>query len=95
MSISLEKSSFLYNDVDDDTSERIASILPYKMDPLTTGFKYLGYRLKPLGYCANDWRWIISMFEKIISNWVYRLLSLGGRLILVRFVLSGLAVYWH
>ena len=92
MSISLEKSSFMYNDADDETRESIASILPYKMDPLTTGFKYLGYRLKPLGYRANDWRWIISMFEKIISNWVYRLLSLGGRLFLVKLVLSRLVV---
>ena len=94
MSISLEKSSFLYNDVDIETRELIASILPYKMGPLTIGFKYLGYRLKPLGYHSNDWIWIISMFQKRISNWDYRMLSLGGRLILVRFVISGLMVYW-
>ena len=58
----------MYNDVDDEIRESIASILPYKMDPLTTGFKYLGYRLKPIGYRTNDWIWIISMFEKRISN---------------------------
>ena len=70
------------------------SILPYKMDPLYTGFKYLGYHLKPLGYSTNDWRWIIKFFEKRTCNWAYRLLSLGGRMILVRSVLLGLPVYW-
>ena len=54
MPISLEKYSFLYNDVDLKTREINASILPYKMDPLTTSFKYPGYHLKPLGYHTND-----------------------------------------
>ena len=64
MSISLDISSFIFNDVDVETRDLIASILPYKMDPLSTGFKYLGYHLNPLGYHTNDWRWIINMFEK-------------------------------
>ena len=82
--ISIQKFSFLYNDVDIETREVIASTLPYKMDPLTTGFNYVGYHPKNLGYRTNDWNWIISMFEKRISNWDYRILSLGGRLILLR-----------
>ena len=94
MKISIEKSSFLFNEVDEDTRAEIFSPLPYKMDPISVGFKYLGYYLKPLGYCTNDWRWIIKRFEKRISNWTYRLLSLGGRLILMKSVLMGLAVYW-
>ena len=92
--ISLEKYSFIYNNVDIETRELITSIPPYKMDPLTTGFNYLGYCLKPIGYRTNDWNWIISMFQKRISNWDYRMLSLDGRLILVRSVISRLAVYW-
>ena len=94
MSISNEKSFFLFSEIDDDTRFYIHSLLPYKMAPITVGFKYIGYRLKPLGYCANYWRWIINNFETRISNWAYRLLSLGGRLILVRSILSGLAAYW-
>lgn len=64
------------------------------MELLSLGFKYLGYYLKPLGYCVKDWRWFIKKIEKMISNWTYRLLSLGGRLILVKSVLLVLAVYW-
>ena len=42
MSISLEKLSFLFNNVDEDTLLSISRVLPYKMDTISTGFKYLG-----------------------------------------------------
>ena len=64
------------------------------MDPLTSGFKSLGCYLKPLGYGIKDWRWFIQKFEKKLSNWTYKLLSLGGRPVLAKVVLMGLAVYW-
>ena len=47
-----------------------------------------------MGYNSNDWRWLLNKFEKRISNWSYHLLILGGRLILVKVVLTGLFVYW-
>ena len=50
MQISEEKSSFLYNKIDDIARENVAVILPFKMDPLSVGFKYLGFYLKPIGY---------------------------------------------
>ena len=92
MSISEEKSSFLYNEIDDIVRDSVVDILTFKMDPLSMGFKYLGFYLKPMGYHANDWRWLLNKFEKRISNWSSRLLSLGGRLILIKVVLMGLAV---
>ena len=94
MTVSLEKSSFLYQNVDADIRSKIAELLPFRMVPLTSGFKYLGYRLKPLGYHTSDWWWLIDLFEKKIKNWTYRLLSLGGRVVLIKAVLTGLAVYW-
>ena len=54
MIISMEKLVFLFNNVDDEVLLNISRIMPYKMDPLTSGFKYLGYFLKPLGYKSND-----------------------------------------
>ena len=72
MTISREKSSFLYNEVDEDTRRHISVLLPYRMEPIFTGFKYMGYRLKPLGYRFVDWRWLVEMFEKRINNWTYR-----------------------
>ena len=54
MCISIDKSCFLHNNVDVDIHTDIARALPYKMEPITTGFKYLGYYLKPLGYKVSD-----------------------------------------
>ena len=94
MCISIDKSCFLYNNVDVDIHTDIARGLPYKMEPLTTGFKYLGYYLKPLGYKVRDWYWLIQKFECKISHWEHKILSLGGRLTLVQYVLSSIPVYW-
>ena len=94
MTVSMKKSSFLYQNVDVDIRDKIAELLLFRMTPLTNGFKYLGYRLKPLGYHTSDWRWMIELFEKKIQNWTYRFLSLGGRVVLIKAVLTGLAVYW-
>ena len=54
MSISLQKLGFLYNNIDEETLLSIARVLPYKMETISTGFKYLSYYLKPLGYKIND-----------------------------------------
>ena len=94
MTVSIEKYSFLYHNVDVDIRKKIVEFLPFRMEPLTGGFKYLGDWLKPLGYLTSDWRWMIELFEKKIHNWTYRYLSLGGRVVLIKVVLTGLAVYW-
>ena len=94
MTISINKSSFLYQNVDIDIRNKIVEMFPFRMDPLTVGFKYLGYHLKPLGYHTSDWRWMIELFERKIQNWTYRYLSRGGRVVLIKAVLTGLAVYW-
>ena len=80
MCISLEKSSFLFNDIDELAKANIGAILPYKMELVSAGFKCLGFYLKPLGYYVKDWCWFIKRFEHRINNWTHRLLSLGGKL---------------
>ena len=54
MSINIDKSCFLYNNVDFDIRSEISKAFPYKMEPINTGFIYLGYFLKPLGYRVRD-----------------------------------------
>ena len=54
MEINVEKSSFLFNNIDEVTKQQIFNILPYKMEPISAGFKYLGYYLKPPGYGIKD-----------------------------------------
>ena len=55
MSVNPLKSSFLYQNVDSVFREELAGLFPFKMDPITVGFKYLGFNLKPLGYHTSDW----------------------------------------
>ena len=94
MSISMDKSGFLFNEVEGGVLNSILLFLPYNANPIHMGFKYLGYFIKPLGYGVKDWLWMLRIFEKIIENWSFKLLSLGGVLILIRVVLSSLPVFW-
>ena len=92
MEINANKSSFLFNNIEDLVRQQIYNLMPYKMEPMAVGFKYLGYYLKPLGYGIKDWRWFLLKFKKKLSNWTYKLLSLGGRLVLVKSILMSLVV---
>ena len=94
MMVNTEKSYFLYHKVDDGTRGLISTFLPYNMEPISLRFKYLGFRLKPLGYRSSDWLWMVKRFDDKIRHWTYRLLSLGGRLVLIKSVLTGIVVYW-
>ena len=66
MSISLNKSSFLYNELDRGILHDIQHIFPFKVDPIQQGFKYLGFFIKPVGYRAKYWHWLVENFEKRI-----------------------------
>ena len=94
MSINMNKSCFLHNGLDEVLLWRITDLLPYRFDDINKGFIYLGYFLKPSGYLVKDWYWLVSKFEKRISHWTNKLLSIGGRLVLIRSVLSSIPVFW-
>ena len=94
MSISMDKSVLLHNNIPSLELMNLSRVIPYKMLPITTGFKYLGFFIEPLGYRSKDWNWLVQKFENKISLWTHKLLSLGGRLILVQSVLSSIPVYW-
>ena len=49
MSVSSLKSSFLYQNVDFDIRGKIAELFPFRLDPLTVGFKYLAIILNLWG----------------------------------------------
>ena len=83
MSININKSGFLHNDLDEDILQNLAGHFPYRLDSLSKGFVYLGCYLKPSGYLIKDWFWLITKFEKKISHWTNRMLSIGGRLVLI------------
>ena len=93
MLINSEKSCFLFNNVDDESINRIMRSLPFKTQDLSLGLNYLGYFIKPSGYYVKDWLWLIKKFENRIQHWSFKILSMGGRLVLIKVVLTSLPVY--
>ena len=83
MLISMEKSAFMLNNIPSSDLLSLTKSIPYKKIPISSGFNYLGFYIKPLGYRTRDSEWLIKKFEKKISLWTHKMLSLGGRLILV------------
>ena len=55
MYISVDKSRFIFNELEEGVLNSIRLFLPYNVDPIHMGFKYLGYFIKPLGYGVKDW----------------------------------------
>ena len=94
MCISVEKSGFLFNNMEVGTLHSIYHSLPYKMEHISKVFKYLGYFIKPLRYEVKDWFLMVQNFERRIKHWAHKLLSLGGRLVMIRVVMSSMHVYW-
>ena len=94
MCINLDRSCFLYNNVDEGLLNRISRTLSLKFEHISLGFKYLGYFIKPMGYLVKDWHWLIKKFEKRFQHWTFRLLSIGGRLVLIKAVLTSMSIYW-
>jgi hypothetical protein len=68
--------------------------MPYTFIDLKEGLTYLGFQLKIGASTPDDWLWLVNLFEKKIGGWCNKWLTMGGRLILVKSVLEGLAVYW-
>lgn len=94
MLVSSAKSSMFQHSLLDEQIRDIRSVMPYNCFSIEQGFKYLGFILKPNNYQIKDWHWLLKKIEARIALWSYRLLSIGGKLILVQSVLSSIPVYW-
>lgn len=94
MVVNETKSIFLEYGLDQSTKDHIIDMFPYQCQDVELGFKYLGFVLNPNNYKKEDWYWLLREIEKRIGHWTNRWLSLGGRLILVKFVLENIPVYW-
>ena len=66
---------------------------PSKLIPFSKVSNILAFFIKPLGYHAKDWHWLVEKFEKWILLWSNKLLSIGGRLVRIQVVLSIIHVY--
>ena len=64
MSISLDKFVLLHNNIPATELLNLTRVIPYKLLPITMGFKYLGFFIKPLGYRSKDWLWLVQKLKR-------------------------------
>jgi hypothetical protein len=89
-----QKTSFLQYGVRQQDLDILKATFLYNFLDLSVGFRYLGYFLKIDRYKKEDWQWLIAKYEKQISHWCNRWLSIGGRLVLIKVILESHPVYW-
>jgi hypothetical protein len=94
LALNFSKSTVHYWGISDTELLHLKASIPLPFYHLSVGFSYLGFHLKLGSSSPCDWQWLVALFEKKISLWCYKWLSLGGRFILVKSVLESLAVYW-
>jgi hypothetical protein len=56
-------------------------------------FRYLGIPMSPKRLSNMDWRVVEERVQKKLSSWKGKLLSSGGRLVLIKSVLSSLPMF--
>jgi predicted component of type VI protein secretion system len=56
-------------------------------------FKYLGIPIHYRKLSNNDWKVIESKIERKLSSWKGKLMSVGGRLVLINLMLTSLVMF--
>ena len=56
-------------------------------------FRYLGIPMNHKRLNNKDWKMVEDRFQKKLSSWKGKLLSYGGRLVLINLVLISLAMF--
>ena len=95
MEINLEKSKLAHNNMDEEVITQERDLIPVSVSPVDDGFKYLGFHLKPNSYSSRDCMWLYKKIESKISMWTNRFLSRGRKLVLLKFMLQSIPVYWE
>ncbi|GKV04880.1 hypothetical protein SLEP1_g16977 [Rubroshorea leprosula] len=91
LKINFRKSQLIGINVSEGWMSKMTHILNCKQGELPC--RYLGVPIGGSGKKISMWKPLIESFEKKLSNWKSRLLSLGGRITLLNAVLSSLPVY--
>ncbi|GFS31963.1 hypothetical protein Acr_00g0020140 [Actinidia rufa] len=92
MKVNFHKSGICGVGIENEILDRCAGILRCKKQRLP--MKYLGL---PLGVSPRRqamWKLVIELIKKRLSSWKKRFLSFGGRLVLIKSVISSLPVYY-
>ena len=77
MEINLDKLKLSYNNVHEYILTQAKDLISVFASPLSEGFKYPGFQLKPNAYSFQDWTWLYKNIENGVSMWTNRFLSRG------------------
>ena len=94
MLVNIDKSMLVHNECSAELIQQSKEILSYPTNPMSDGFKYLGFFLKPNSYGFQYWIWIYQKVEERVSAWGNKFLSKGGRMVLIKAVIQSIPVYW-
>jgi hypothetical protein len=94
LEINIHKSIFLVSNTQETFLSALKELFGFDAHELERGFSYLGFFLKSSRYSSKDWHWLFDKFNSKIHHWCNRMLSLGGRYVLIKAVLESLPVYW-
>jgi hypothetical protein len=94
MKINERNSTLSTHNMELEEQRSYMDLFPFEQQELEKGLKYLGFHLKPNNYRKEDWKWLIAKLEKRLKGWSFRWLSHAGRLVLEKYVLEAIPVYW-
>ncbi|KAJ0558319.1 hypothetical protein HanIR_Chr07g0334971 [Helianthus annuus] len=92
LKINLEKSNLYGIGVGLEETGELANVVGCKPDCLP--FKYLGLKVGANMNRISNWQPVLEIFRARLSKWKSHLLSIGGRVVLVKSVLESLPRYY-
>ena len=63
MHITVEKSILSENGLPEEVKSRVRDELPYIVNPMEEGFKYVGFVIKPNDHSFKYWMWLYKKIE--------------------------------
>ena len=78
----------------DVSSSCIHQLFHFQSKSIEERVKYLIFMIKENEYIFDDWIWLYKKVEKPIAVWNNKLLSRGGRLVIIKWVVEIFPVYW-
>ncbi|KAM0069892.1 putative RNA-directed DNA polymerase [Helianthus debilis subsp. tardiflorus] len=92
LKINIDKSNLYGIGVGVEESNELASVLGCKSDSLP--FKYLGLKVGANMNRVSNWQPVFDIFRSRLAKWKSNLLSIGGRVVIIKSVLESLPTYY-
>jgi hypothetical protein len=92
LKINYSKSTLISLNITYNEGLLYAALLKCEMNKLSITYLEVPLHWKRL--TSNNWTFLVSKIEKKLDGWKWELLSIEGRVILIRSVLCAIPLYW-